>query len=122
MADQFSTIEPVVDGSMVVIHLLDRRLVEQEHVHRVDSEIQRAIRESKEKAFVLDFDKVEFMSSAMLGAIITAHAMMRAREARLCVCNLTKDLQKMFKMMKLDTRIPVHKSLEKAKSDLANER
>ena len=120
MADSYSTLRPLIDGKILTIKLLDRRLVEPEHIQRVGDEVKTVLHAFDQRKVILDFEVVEFLSSSMLSVIITAHAIVGDRDGEMVVADLSKDLLKMFKMMRLHTRIPVHKTVDKAKKALAD--
>lgn len=118
MNQPYTTIRPLVSGDVLTLNLLDRRMVESDHVARFEQEVTDAIRSRSQTNVILNFDAVEFLSSAALSALITTRALVDERGGRLAICNLSKDIGKMFKITKLDSQLKVHASLEKARAAL----
>ncbi|MCL4210334.1 MAG: STAS domain-containing protein [Phycisphaeraceae bacterium] len=114
MPSSYTTLRLTTDQSVTILTMLDRRLVEPEHVQRVSGELNEAIKAAPHPVVVINFEKTEFLSSSMLGAIVVAQALVEDRRGRLALCGLTPDLRKLFKMMRLDSRVTIHDTRDDA--------
>lgn len=114
----YTTFQVLVDGPVATLSIRDRRLIEPDHVQRLQNELIEAVRTLEARGFVADFTNVEFLSSAVLGAVIAVNAAAGDRGANLALCGLSKDILKVFKMMRLDTRLSICKTLADAKEQV----
>ncbi|MBO6740152.1 MAG: STAS domain-containing protein [Phycisphaerales bacterium] len=81
-------------------------------------EMKAYLDSSDRNLIVADFQSVEFISSAGLGAMVTMNTELAKRGGRLVMINLSDDAMQVIKLTKLDKLIPVEKSLEKAQKRL----
>jgi anti-anti-sigma factor len=77
-------------------------------------EMKAYLETSDRNLIVADFEAVEFISSAGLGAMVTMNTELAKRGGRLAMINLSDDAMQVIKLTKLDKLIPVEKTLEKA--------
>jgi len=54
------------------------------------------------RRIVLDFANVQFLSSSVLGIIVTLQQKMEYQKGRLALCGLRKELRQVFKFAQLD--------------------
>lgn len=79
----------------------------------------RAYLDSSERTLIAaDFEQVEFISSAALGAMVTMNTELAKRGGRLVMLNLSDDAMQVIKLTKLDKLIPVSKDLKSAQKTL----
>ncbi len=80
-----------------------------------DSKMEELLGQS-EKGFVLDFGKLEYVSSAGLRSILVAAKKAKAAGGDLCCCNLQSMVKKVFDLSGFAAIIPVFDSVEDALS------
>lgn len=78
-----------------------------------DTEIQR-ISEADPEVVILDMEKLDFIGSAGLGALVRLDKAMRKQETRVRVVNANANLQMLFKQSRLDEHFPFFDSLDQA--------
>lgn len=79
----------------------------------------RAFLEMSEKNLIIaDFESVQYISSAALGAMVTLNTELAKRGGRLVMINLSDDAMQVIKLTKLDKLIPVEKDIAKAQKRL----
>lgn len=66
----------------------------------------------------IDFEQVEFISSAALGAMVTLNTELARLGGRLVVINLNENAMQVIKLTRLDKLIPVEKSVVNAQKRL----
>jgi len=73
---------------------------------------------SERTLIAADFEQVEFISSAALGAMVTMNTELAKRGGRLVMLNLSDDAMQVIKLTKLDKLIPIAKDLDRAQKTL----
>jgi len=115
MPAAYATFDVLVSGKVATFALRDRRLVEPDHIQRLQNELLDAVRSVDTPGVVVNFEKVEFLSSGVLGAVISLGAAAADAGRQLALCCLSKDILKVFKMMRLDSRLTIAKTLDDAR-------
>jgi anti-sigma B factor antagonist len=64
---------------------------------------------SGNRKLLLDFQGVEFMSSAMLGKLIQLHKRCKTDKIKFKLCGISKNPLDVFKITKLDKLFEIHK-------------
>jgi len=109
-ATEFADKGAIVRVTANKLHEHEATLVIQEMNAYLDS--------SQRNLIVADFEPVQFISSAGLGAMVTMNTELAKRGGRLVMINLSSDAMQVIKLTKLDKLIPVEKNLEKAQKRL----
>jgi len=68
---------------------------------------------------VIEMDKVNHLSSAALGMLITLKSTVEGRGGKICLANLKDELWQIFKLTKLHKVIKIHDSTEAAVNSLS---
>ena len=92
-------IEPLHNGVMITFK--DERIVEDEHINRVKTDILKLAEQSPQKQIVLDFRKVRFLSSSFLGFLVKLQVTVTRCMGHLKLRNLHSDIYKVFKITQL---------------------
>jgi len=101
-------------GGITVVEVLDRRIVDAEHVARVGGQLRSLVNERETPAILLNFERVEFLSSASLSELLSIEKMIRGKGGKLRLTNLDRNLKKMFSMTKLDKVLMICKNNDQA--------
>ena len=68
---------------------------------------------------VIEMDKVNHLSSAALGMLVTLKSTVEGRGGKICLANLRDELWKIFKLTKLHKVLKIHDSTEAAVNSLS---
>ncbi len=66
---------------------------------------------------ILDLSRMDFICSAGLGAIISAHLKSRHYDGRILLVDPKPEVRKLFETTRLTKLFPLHRSIEEAMSD-----
>ncbi|RPI59738.1 MAG: STAS domain-containing protein [Planctomycetaceae bacterium] len=80
----------------------------------IGKELYVLVDQQARRKIIMDFAKVKFMSSQMLGVIITLHKKSAAIKGQVILCGLNKDLMNVFTIMKLDKIVRIVKDESEA--------
>ncbi len=106
------------DGVLVVT-LTRPDLIDADCIRRIGDEINTNVKQADSPRVVVDFDNVRFLSSSALGMLVALRTALRHRNGNLCICNVTKEVQGVFRITRLRELIPIHLSTEEAVRSLA---
>lgn len=102
------------DG-ILFIQLDDPRLLDEGRIQQVDRELTEAVDASEDTRVVLDFSKVGFMSSSMLGKLVALHKKVKGYKAKMKFASVAPDIQEVFKITRLDKLFDIEKDAESAR-------
>ncbi len=109
-----STISTRTVGDVLVISVLDRRLVEQDHIDRLSRDVSDAVKAAGASNVIVDFQRVEFLSSSAISVLIQLNNRLRENSGALTVAGLCPPLQQVFKIMKLQKMMKICETVEQA--------
>ena len=94
-------------GDVTVAWLTDRKVLEAAHIEAVGDQLTALVNDPARKKLVVNFDKVEFMSSAALGMLVTLQRKARAAAVKLVLCGIDPQILEVFKLTKLDKQFVI---------------
>ena len=87
---------------VTVAFFLARRLVDAEDIDATFEQLQRLADGSDAGKVVLNFRKVEFLSSSTLGRLVRLHKELQSTGGRLILCRISPAILEVFRLTKLD--------------------
>src|SRR5947207_14036031 len=75
-------------GDIAVVNFVDKKILDEQNIQMIGDDLFRLVDELGRRKVLLNFSKVELMSSAALGKVITLHRQLQARQATLVQCPL----------------------------------
>lgn len=84
------------------IYLLHPQILDETQQENVARDILSEIEKTTEEQVILDFQKVQFMSSSMLGKLVQIQKKCNAFKAKLKFCSIDPEILEVFKLTKLD--------------------
>tara|TARA_A100000171_G_scaffold53126_1_gene77317 strand:+ start:17412 stop:17774 length:363 start_codon:yes stop_codon:yes gene_type:complete len=100
-----------------IVRVTSHKLHEHESALLI-AEMKAYLDASDRNLIAADFEQVEFISSAALGAMVTMNTELAKRGGRLVMLNLSDDAMQVIKLTKLDKLIPIAKDLNGAQKTL----
>ena len=101
-------------GDVTVARFRDRRLDDLVQIEQVGEDFYQLIAEGKHHRLILDFSDVEYVSSSLLGKLISLNAKIQARNGKLKLCNIRPEILDIFHICKLDRILFISKDLDEA--------
>ncbi|MBI2480084.1 MAG: STAS domain-containing protein [Planctomycetia bacterium] len=91
------------EGDSVVVAFLDRNISDELRIMEIGDELTEiASKLPSEQALVLDFQKVEYCSSAMVGQLVLLRNATERDGVKLKLRNVSSTIQAILKTMRLD--------------------
>jgi anti-anti-sigma factor len=91
----------------VVVRFVHRTLLESEAIEAVSEQLTALARDGCRK-IVLDFARVESLTSSMLGQFVSLHQQVQANGGRLAFCQVQPFLLRLFTLFNLPDLIPIY--------------
>ena len=95
-------IEVSESANVTVIHFLDQKIIDPETIQELGLELFDLVERDDRKKLVLNFSKVEFLSSAALGKLITFEKKAKRGDAKLILSNISPEIFQVFAITNLD--------------------
>ena len=77
-------------------------------------ELYRLVEEGKHRRLVLDFTDVDYLSSALIGKLISLNGKVRAHDGSVKLCSIRPEIFEIFRTCKLDRIFSINKDLADA--------
>ncbi len=109
-------------GIVTIVAFVDTAIMDALQIKEIGDELSDLIAEKGTKNMLLDFTNVKFLSSQMLGVMLSVHKTIIGRKGWFGVCGLKADLHKVFELTKLDSIFNFYDNEEKAITALAHKK
>ncbi len=95
------SIQSYTKENILTIHLLDERLMDEGQLKRIYTDVMALLDKTTEQKVVLDFSKVQFMSSSMLGKLVQIHKKCKEYKVKLKLSGISPEIYEVFKITRL---------------------
>lgn len=89
-------------GSVSVVRFRDRKILDEAAIQELGADLFALVEVDNRKAILLDFEGVEFLSSAALGKLITFDRKVKTSQGRLKMCGIAPSILEVFQVTKLN--------------------
>ncbi len=103
----------IVNG-VLIAYFADARILDSARINEIGPELLALIQRCPDRRMILSFNAVQFMSSALLGKIISLNRECGNAQIELRICDITPSIMKVFKLMKLTGTLNICKTEEEA--------
>ncbi|MEQ9455496.1 MAG: STAS domain-containing protein [Phycisphaeraceae bacterium] len=101
-------------GEITRIEFLDRNILEEANIQQIGEEISTLIEKSSNPKILISFERVEHLSSAALGTLITINNKIRQKAGQLRLANIDPQIYEVFVITKLNKLFQIHETTDKA--------
>lgn len=102
------------DG-IVLVYMADAKILDEPQIQKIGEELLSAAeRAAGTKKMVVNFRGVGYMSSAMIGKLVLLNKHCKNQGITLKLCEISSNVEEVFKIMKLNKVFDIHKTEEKA--------
>ncbi len=102
------------EGGVSIVRFVDKKIVDSGSIEMLGEELNALVTVEKKNILLLNFDGVEFMSSAALNKLISLNNKVKAAAGRLKLSNLRSEIKEVFTITKLDRLFDIRKTQEDA--------
>jgi len=90
------------EGDVTIVKFLDKKILDETGVQELGVELFRLVEHDNRKQILLNFENVEFLSSAALGKLITLDRKTKAARGRLKMSNIRPEILEVLQITKLN--------------------
>lgn len=101
-------------GEITVIRFREHWIHDYMQIEEIGRELYRLVEEENRTKLVLELDGVEFLSSSVLGKLISLNGKVRCRNGFLRLCNAEPAVLDVFLVCKLDHLFDIKKTTREA--------
>ena len=115
MAD--STSGALMVQRMVDVHIIEfmeARILDQLMIDRIKNEVLTLVEAAAVPKFVMSFENVKYISSAVLGMLMTVNKHILAKQGELRLSAIDQSLMEVFKLTRLDKILKIYKTTDDA--------
>jgi anti-sigma B factor antagonist len=94
-------------GDIAVVQFVDKKILDEQNIQMIGDDLFRLVDELGRRKVLLNFSKVEFMSSAALGKLIRLHQRLHSIGGKLILCGISKSILEIFEITKLDKMLTI---------------
>ena len=98
------------DNGVSVVRFVDKKIVDSGSIEQLGEELNSLVTVDKRSKLLLNFDSVEFMSSAALNKLISLNSKVKAAAGRLKLCCLRAEIKEVFTITRLDRVFDLRKT------------
>jgi anti-sigma B factor antagonist len=110
--------QPVVavnyNGDVVIVTIDREKILEEKDIANLEATFTPLIEENDPVKMVVDFSRVEYLSSSVLGLLIRLNNTIKERNGSMCLCNISSRIFGIFKITRLDKVFSVFETTEQA--------
>ena len=89
-------------GDVTVVKFVDKKILDEAGIQELGAELFSLVEHDNRRSIVLNFDNVDFLSSAALGKLITLDRKVKSAQGRLKMCSIRPEILEVFQITKLN--------------------
>ena len=97
---------------VTVIRLLDHKILDAGNIQELGDELFALVEQEGIKSLLLDFGRVEFLSSAALNKLIMLDKKVKEHDGQLKLCNLRPEIEEVFVITRLNQLFEITSTVE----------
>jgi anti-sigma B factor antagonist len=97
-----------------VVRFVDKKIIDASEIEQLGTELVSLVEEQQKTQLLLNFEGVEFLSSAALNKLLTLHKRVKQAGGKMRICDLHPQIREVFSLTRLDRMFDIDKSEEVA--------
>ena len=102
-----------------IITFSDEKILEEKDIQSLQDSVMSVIEQGERVNLILDFSKVQFLSSAVLGLLIRVSKKVYEQDGQLKLCSINPKIYEIFKITRLTKIFDIHQDVESAAESLS---
>ncbi len=112
--ENHKTVEFEIIGNVAIATLKIQKILDEDIIIKIEQEIELALISHSTNMIILDFNQVQFLTSAFLGYLIRFQKKINESGGQLRLCGIEDKIEGIFKITRLDKIFDIHSDVEKA--------
>jgi anti-sigma B factor antagonist len=109
-----SRLEVEDNGEIAIVNFIDRKILDEQNIQKIGEDLFSLVDQYGRKKILLNFSKVEYLSSAALGKFISLNKKVQTAGGKLVMCNINEDIFEVFEITRLDRLFKIEKDEQSA--------
>ncbi|MHC4443060.1 MAG: STAS domain-containing protein [Planctomycetota bacterium] len=105
--------------NICIVEMEDRKILDELAINQIGEKLTELAQEYDKPKLLLDFKKVEHLSSAALGMLITLNKQLKDRQGQLVLAGINQQIFEVFKITKLNKLFNITDNAEEAIQELS---
>ncbi|MFH0963250.1 MAG: STAS domain-containing protein [Planctomycetota bacterium] len=101
-------------GEVTIVTFVDKKILDESNIQDIGDQLFELIEKHYKIDLLLNFENVEYLSSAALGKLITLNKKVKAENGKLKLCCIRPQIYDVFKITKLNKLFEIHDTEERA--------
>lgn len=101
-------------GDVTLVRFQDRKIIGEQEIQEIGRELYQLVDQEKCRRLLLDFDGVQFLSSAALGKLISLDRRVRAVDGTLKLCSIRPEIHEVFALTHLTQLFDIYEDRAQA--------
>ncbi len=102
------------DGDVVIVKIDREKILEEKDIQDLEDTLMPLLEENNPLKMVVDFSKVEYLSSSVLGLLIRLNNTIKDQGGYMSLCNISSRIFGIFKITRLDKVFSLFENIEEA--------
>ena len=101
-------------ANATIVTLSDKKVLEPDIIQIIGDQLFAVAEDDSRLQLVIDFSRVEYMTSGLTGKLITLSKRLQARKGKLILCNMISPVYEVFEITRLDKFFCIKKDADAA--------
>lgn len=101
-------------GDVHVVEFLDSSILDQANIERIHAELRGLVEKAGHPKFVISFENVSFISSAVLGVLLSLQKTIKKAGGELRLSHIGPKIGEVFRITNLDKVVKVYATTDEA--------
>lgn len=103
-----------VSGNVAIAELQTAKILDEEVINQIENQIDKQMNDLAMVSLVLDFSRVQFLTSSFLGYLIRLQKNISDNKGQLRLCGINEKIEGIFKITRLDKIFDIHEDSQRA--------
>ena len=103
-----------VQNEVTIVHFADAKVIDQRNINLIGSELTGMVEKNGVTKMLINMEDVQYLSSAVLGKLISLHKTLRMKKGLLKLCNIAPSIYEVFEITRLDKVFDIYDSEDEA--------
>ena len=103
-----------VQHGVTIAHFTEAKVTDQRTINLIGAELTKMAESGGVSKMLINLENVEYLSSAVLGKLISVHKTLLQKKGSLKLCGIGKTILEVFEITRLDKVFAIHESEDEA--------
>jgi len=103
-----------VQDGVTVVHFTDTKVIDQQNISQIGAELLAMVEQKGVRKMLISLEHVRYLSSAVLGKLISLHKALRTAKGGLKLCGICPPIYEVFEITRLNQVFDIYESQDEA--------